>query len=83
MRPRFSYDAVVVGVPDEKFGEAITAIVEPVPGVTAVESDLIDHVRTRLAAYKAPKRVLTVDSIGRAPNAKVDYARWKTYAASA
>ena len=77
------YDAVVVGVPDEKFGEAITAIVEPVPGVTAVESDLIDHVRTRLAAYKAPKRVLTVDSIGRAPNAKVDYARWKTYAASA
>jgi len=77
------YDAVVVGVPDEKFGEAIMAIVEPIPGVTAVESDLIEHVRAHLAAYKAPKRVITVDSIGRAPNAKVDYARWKTYAATA
>jgi len=74
------YDAVVVGVPDDKFGEAITAIVEAKPGVTLNEADLIEHVKGRLAAYKAPKRVLAVDSIGRAPNAKVDYARWKTYA---
>ncbi len=74
------YDAVVVGVPDEKFGEAITAVVEAKPGVTLNEADLIEHVKGRLASYKAPKRVLAVDSIGRAPNAKVDYARWKTYA---
>ena len=77
------YDAVVVAIPDEKFGEAICAVVEGEPGVTPVESDLIAHVKGRLAAYKAPKRVLVVDSIGRAPNAKVDYARWKTYALEA
>jgi acyl-CoA synthetase (AMP-forming)/AMP-acid ligase II len=74
------YDAVVVGVPDERFGEAITAVVEPKPGVTIDDEALIAHVKEHLAAYKAPKRVLVVDTIGRAPNAKVDYARWKTYA---
>ena len=74
------YDAVVVGVPDEKFGEAIYAVVEPRPGVTLTPADLIEHVKLKLAAYKAPKGVLSVESIGRAPNAKVDYARWKAYA---
>jgi fatty-acyl-CoA synthase len=77
------YDAVVVGIPDEKFGEAVTAVVEPKPGDTLVESDLIEHVRAHLAAYKAPKRVLAVETIGRAANGKVDYARWKGYALDA
>ena len=76
------YDAVVVGVPDDKFGEAIVAVVEPREGVSLTESDLIGHVKQHLAPYKAPKRILTVDSIGRAANAKVDYARWKTYASA-
>src|SRR4029078_10946328 len=49
-------DAVAVGVPDEKFGEAITAVVEPKPGATLEEGDVIAHVKTKLAAYKAPKR---------------------------
>ena len=70
-------DAVVVGVPDEKWGEAITAMVEPYAGVTVDEADVIAHVKARLAPYKAPKRVLTVDTIGRAPNGKVDYRRLK------
>jgi fatty-acyl-CoA synthase len=74
------YDAVVVGVPDEKFGEAIVAVVEPEPGAEISEADLITHVKGHLAAYKAPKRVLVVETIGRAPNAKVDYARWRTHA---
>jgi 3-oxocholest-4-en-26-oate---CoA ligase len=75
------HDAVAVGVPDEKFGEAITAVVEPAPGVDAVdEADVIAHVKAKLAAYKAPKRVLTVDTIGRAPNGKVDYKRLKQLA---
>jgi fatty-acyl-CoA synthase len=74
------YDAVVVGIPDEKFGEAVTAVVEPKPGDTLIEADLIEHVKAHLAAYKAPKRVLSVDTIGRAANGKVDYARWKGYA---
>jgi len=74
-------DAVAVGVPDEKFGEAITAIVELAPGVELDEAAVIGHVRSKLAAYKAPKRVLAVDTIGRAPNGKVDYKRLKGWAA--
>ena len=73
-------DAVVVGVPDEKFGEAITAMVEARPGATVDEADVIAHVRTKLAAYKSPKRVFEVATIGRAPNGKVDYKRLKAEA---
>jgi acyl-CoA synthetase (AMP-forming)/AMP-acid ligase II len=73
-------DAVAVGVPDEKWGEAICAMVEAVPGVEVDEADVIAHVKSRLAAFKAPKRVLAVDSIGRAPNGKVDYKRLKSEA---
>ncbi len=74
-------DAVAVGVPDDKFGEAITAVVEPVPDADLDESALIAHVKGQLAAYKAPKRVVRIDTIGRAPNGKVDYKRMKAYAA--
>jgi fatty-acyl-CoA synthase len=72
-------DAVVVGVPDEKFGEAITAVVEPADG-TIDEAALIAHVKEHLAHYKAPRSVVAIDTIGRAPNAKVDYKRMKAYA---
>jgi 3-oxocholest-4-en-26-oate---CoA ligase len=73
-------DAVAVGVPDEKFGEAVTAVVEPEPDVPLDEADVIAHVKQTLAAYKAPKRVLTIDTIGRGPNGKVDYKRLRAYA---
>jgi fatty-acyl-CoA synthase len=74
-------DAVAVGVPDEKFGEAITAVVQPADeGGDLDEAALIAHVKGQLAAYKAPKRVLPVDTIGRAANGKVDYKRLKQYA---
>jgi fatty-acyl-CoA synthase len=71
---------VVVGVPDDRFGEAITAVVEPADGASIDGDALIVHVKTQLAGYKAPKRVLTIDTIGRAPNGKVDYKRMKQYA---
>jgi fatty-acyl-CoA synthase len=74
-------DAVVVGVPDERFGEAVTAVVELEPGSTLDEAGVIAAVKERLAAFKAPKRVLTIDTIGRAPNAKVDYKRLRAWAA--
>jgi len=73
-------DAVAVGVPDEKFGEAITAVVELVPGTDLDEAALIAHVKGKLASYKAPKRAIPIDTIGRAPNGKVDYKRLKQYA---
>ena len=74
-------DAVAVGVPDDKFGEAITAVVEPAPGATLDEGELVAWVKSRLASFKAPKHVLEVETIGRAPNGKVDYKRLRRYAA--
>jgi 3-oxocholest-4-en-26-oate---CoA ligase len=73
-------DAVAVGVPDDRFGEAITAVVEVAEGADLEADEVIAHVKSKLAAYKAPKRVITVATIGRAPNGKVDYKRLKAYA---
>lgn len=76
-------DAVAVGVPHERFGEAVAAVIEPHPGNTVDQATLIDHVRANLAAYKAPRKVVMVDTIGRAPNGKVDYSRLRAVAAEA
>ena len=69
------FDAVVVGVPDERFGEAIWALVEPRPGHDVDEAELIAHVKGQLAAFKAPRGVLAVPTVGRSPAGKVDYNR--------
>ncbi|CAN5884144.1 hypothetical protein BH23ACT2_BH23ACT2_24880 [soil metagenome] len=74
-------DAVAIGVPDDKFSEAITAVVELAPDAVLDEAAIIAHVKGHLASYKAPKRVLDGETIGRAPNGKVDYKRLKGYAA--
>ena len=74
-------DAAVVGLPDERFGQAITALVEPAPGVVVDGAAVIAHVKQRLAAYKAPKQVLVIDTVGRAPNGKLDYKRLTAWAA--
>jgi fatty-acyl-CoA synthase len=81
------HDAVVVGVPDEKWGEAIVAMVEPAGGAgggggggAVGEDELIEHVKARLARFKAPKHVLAVATIGRAANGKVDYGRLRAEA---
>ena len=74
-------DAVAVGIPDDKFGEVITAVVQGHPGAEIDDDELIAWVKSRLASFKAPKHVLEVDTIGRGPNGKVDYKRLKGYAA--
>jgi fatty-acyl-CoA synthase len=74
-------DAVVVGIPNERFGEEIVAVVQLAPGVeeSSVAPDtVIQHVKARLASYKAPRRVHFVETIGRSPSGKVDYARHRT-----
>jgi len=73
-------DAVCVGVPDDRFGEVITAVVEPAAGTSIEQGALADHVKEVLAAYKAPRHLVLVDTIGRAPNGKVDYKRLKALA---
>ncbi|MEQ9315858.1 MAG: acyl-CoA synthetase, partial [Henriciella sp.] len=71
-------DALVVGLPDEKWGAAVTAVVELNDGASADEDTLRAFVQTQLARYKAPKRILFKDSLGRAPNGKADYKAIKT-----
>ena len=50
----------MVGVPDERFGEAITALVEPHPGQHVDEAALIAHVKANLAGFKAPKPIIEI-----------------------
>ena len=73
-------DAVAVGVPDDRFGEAVTGVVELLPGATVDVDELRSHVKRHLASYKAPKHVVVVNSIGRAPNGKADYRAMKELA---
>ena len=66
-------DAIVVGVPDEKWGEAVTGVVVLEPGARIDEEALRAHVRERLAGYKTPKRIVFTEATLRAPNGKADY----------
>ncbi|MEQ8857259.1 MAG: acyl-CoA synthetase [Pseudomonadales bacterium] len=66
-------DALVVGVPDEKWGQMVTAVVQPEPGAALDEAAVQAHVRQHLAGYKTPKRILAKDNLNRASNGKADY----------
>jgi fatty-acyl-CoA synthase len=66
-------DCLVVGVPDERFGEAVAAVVSLLPGTTTDEASIITEVKQHLAHYKAPKQVVFVSAVPRAPNGKADY----------
>jgi 3-oxocholest-4-en-26-oate---CoA ligase len=74
-------DAAVVGLPDERFGQAICALVEPTDAAAGIDvAELIAHVKAKLSAFKAPKRIVTVASIGRAANGKLDHKALTTVA---
>ena len=76
-------DCLVVGIPDEKFGNAVTAVVSPSPGVSIEAATIIASVKSNLASFKAPKTIVFVDQIPRAPNGKANYKAAKQIAEAA
>lgn len=68
-------DAVVVGTPNERFGQQVTAVVQLREGVAPREDVLRDAVRAHLAPYKVPRAFVFVSELVRAPSGKADY-RW-------
>ncbi|MGI9326919.1 MAG: AMP-binding protein [Pseudomonadales bacterium] len=69
------YDVLVVGLPDDRFGERVVAVASAQDGATLDPQGVIDFAREQLAGYKVPKQVLVVDQVQRAPNGKADY-KW-------
>lgn len=76
-------DCLVVGLPDDKFGQCVVAVASLEQGVSAAEADVIAFVKTQLSGYKAPKSVVFVDDVPRAPNGKADYPGAKKLAEDA
>jgi acyl-CoA synthetase (AMP-forming)/AMP-acid ligase II len=75
------YDALVVGVPDDRWGERVVAVVHPRDGERPALEDLSAHCRQTIAGYKVPKAITYVDAIKRSPAGKADY-RWAKETAS-
>jgi 3-oxocholest-4-en-26-oate---CoA ligase len=75
------HDCVVVGVPDERFGEMVVALVQPNAGDPLDETELREYCRDRTAGYKRPKRFVLVSDLERSAAGKADYARLRAIAA--
>ena len=76
------FDVLVVGVPDERFGERVAAVVQARPGHTLTLEDLGLHARTKVSGYKVPRELHLVDEIMRQPSGKPDYKWAKSVATS-
>lgn len=76
-------DCLVVGIPDENFGQAVTAVVSLIENCAVDAATIIAGVKAELAGFKTPKRVVFVDRVPRAPNGKADYVEAKSLALAA
>jgi acyl-CoA synthetase (AMP-forming)/AMP-acid ligase II len=69
------FDTLVVGVPDQRWGERVAAVVQVRPGHNLTLEDLDAHARKHISGYKVPRELHVVDEIVRQPSGKADY-RW-------
>jgi acyl-CoA synthetase (AMP-forming)/AMP-acid ligase II len=67
------YDAIVVGVPDDRWGQRVSAVVQPREGAAPTVDDVQSHCRTCIAGYKVPREVHLVATVQRSPSGKPDY----------
>ena len=74
------FDVLVVGVPDERWGERVCALLQPRAGRAPTLEDLQEHCRRHIAGYKIPKQLLLVGEVPRLPNGKPDYRSAKSEA---
>ncbi len=76
-------DAVVVGTPDERFGEQVSAVVQPRAGQTVDHAELARFAAEHLARYKLPRTIALVEQMVRSPSGKPDYRWAKAYSMKA
>jgi acyl-CoA synthetase (AMP-forming)/AMP-acid ligase II len=77
------YDALVVGVPDDRWGQRVAAVVQPRPGMEPTLASVQAHCRTKIAGYKVPRELHVVGLVERSPSGKPDYPWAKRVATGA
>jgi fatty-acyl-CoA synthase len=66
-------DCLVLGVPDERLGQRVAALIVPAPDAVLDLDDVRAAIRQQLAGYKVPSQIRLVDEVPRAPNGKIDH----------
>jgi fatty-acyl-CoA synthase len=65
-------DVAIVGLPDEKWGQTLKAVIAPKPGMVIIEQEILDHVKARLSGFKRPRIIHFVESLPKIGSGKLD-----------